>query len=128
MKEEIDSKSCGRIKNVQHSSRVKKQDLEKKIGKLHYSDIVFLPCHYFRNKSTMLITLYGFLAVNVKRGSWVRMSVATLIEQKRNRLKYKYNLRNKRQIEVNNVTKTLIKKKSSSSSIENSLLISYRFL
>jgi len=69
---------------------LKKHDLVKrKIGKLHYSVIVFLLFHYFRNKSTILITLYEFLIVNVRRGSWVRISVTTVIEQKRHKLQYK---------------------------------------
>jgi hypothetical protein len=57
----------------------------KKKWEIIYSVFVFLLCHYFRNKS--VITLYEFLMV--KRGSWVRISVTTLLEQKGHRLHYK---------------------------------------
>jgi hypothetical protein len=89
VKEEMDTNSYGRTNNVQHSLQATTHGVVKKIGKLHYSVIVALLFHYFRNKSTILITLYEFLIVNVRRGSWVRISFTTLIEQKRHRLKYK---------------------------------------
>ena len=85
----MDSNIYGRINNVEHSLGATTHYVVKKIEKLHYSVIVALLCHYFRNKSAILITLYEFLIVNVRRGSWVRMSVRTLIEQKRHRLQYK---------------------------------------
>ena len=89
VKEEMDSNSYGRINNVNHDLRATKHDLVKKIGKLHYSVIVFLLRYWFGNKSTILIILYKFLIVNVRRGPWVRISVTKPIEQKRHRLHYK---------------------------------------
>jgi len=60
----IDSNSYGRIINVQHVLRARKQAVVKKNGKSYYSVIVFLLCHYCRNKSTILITLYELPIVN----------------------------------------------------------------
>jgi len=59
--------------NIQHILQATKQAVvkKKKKGKLYYSVIVFHLCNYFRNKSTILITLYELLIVNIRRGSWV---------------------------------------------------------
>ena len=45
LKEEMDSNSFGRINNLHRILRATKHDLVKKIGKLHYSVIVFILCH-----------------------------------------------------------------------------------
>jgi len=86
----IDSNSYGRIINVQHVLQATKQvTVKKKIRKLYYSAIVFLLCHYFRNKITILITLYELLMVNIRTGSWVWISVTTLIQQQNHSQQYK---------------------------------------
>ena len=61
-----------------------------------FSYCVFVICYYFSNRSTILIILHAFMVVNVRRRSWVQISVAILIEQKKRRLSYKQNWRNKR--------------------------------
>jgi hypothetical protein len=125
VKEEMDSNSYGRINNVQNSLRATKHDLAKKIGNLHYSVTVFLLCHYVRDK--ILITLYEFLTVNVRRGFWVRISVTTLTEQKGCNINRTEEIKGKYE-QIILPCRALIEKKNSSNSIENFLLISYRFL
>jgi hypothetical protein len=50
--------STDRIINVQQILLATKHAVVKNIGKLYYSVLVIVLCHYFRNKSTILIILH----------------------------------------------------------------------